>query len=76
MAVRRHGSEVAVEVAWGQADGSQAGDHALHEVLSCAASSALRYIGDEVIEQIDYEPVRFFCCLTIRKKYVRRDEPH
>lgn len=32
---------------------------------------AWRPIGEEVTEQLDYEPARFF-----RRNYVKRDEPH
>jgi transposase len=35
-----------------------------------------RPIGEEVTEQLDYEPARFFRRRIIRKKYVKRDEPH
>ena len=33
-----------------------------------------RCIGQEVSEQLDYEPARFLCRRTIRKKYVHRTE--
>jgi transposase len=33
-----------------------------------------RYIGQEVSEQLDFEPARFLCRRTIRKKYVHRTE--
>jgi transposase len=41
-----------------------------------AAPQAWRVIGEEVTEQLDYQPARFFRCRIIRKKYVKRDEPH
>ncbi len=41
-----------------------------------AAPQAWRAIGEEVTEQLDYEPARFFRRRIIRKKYVKRDEPH
>ena len=34
-----------------------------------------RLIGQEVSEQLDYEPGRFFKRRTVRRKYVRRNEP-
>ena len=39
-----------------------------------AAPQAWRYIGEEVSEQLDYEPARFFRRRLIRRKYVRRGE--
>lgn len=41
-----------------------------------AAPEAWRHIGEEITEQLDYEPARFFRRRIIRKKYVKRDEPH
>jgi transposase len=41
-----------------------------------AALEAWRVIGEEVTEQLDYQLARFFRRRIIRKKYVRRDEPH
>ena len=41
-----------------------------------AAPEAWRRIGEEITEQLDYEPARFFRRRIIRKKYVKRDEPH
>ena len=41
-----------------------------------AAPEAWRHIGDEVTVQLDYQPARFFRRRIIRKKYVKRDEPH
>lgn len=41
-----------------------------------AAPEAWRHIGEEVTEQLDYQPARFLRRRIIRKKYVRRDEPH
>ena len=35
-----------------------------------------RHIGDEVTVQLDYQPAKFFRRRIIRKKYVKRDEPH
>jgi transposase len=37
-----------------------------------AAPEQWRCIGQEVSEQLDYEPARFLCRRTIRKKYVHR----
>jgi len=34
-----------------------------------------RQIGEEVTEQLDYQPARFFRRRLIRRKYVRRDAP-
>jgi len=36
----------------------------------------LLLIGEEVTEQLDYEPARFLRRRIIRRKYVKRDEPH
>lgn len=41
-----------------------------------AAPEAWRVIGEEITEQLDYQPARFFRHRIIRKKYVKRDEPH
>lgn len=41
-----------------------------------AAPEAWRHIGEEVTEQLDYEPARFLRRRIIRRKYVKRDEPH
>jgi transposase len=41
-----------------------------------AAPEAWRRIGEEVTEQLDYEPIRFLRRRIIRRKYVKRDEPH
>jgi transposase len=41
-----------------------------------AAPAAWRHIGEEVTEQLDYQPARFLRRRIIRKKYVKRDEPH
>lgn len=41
-----------------------------------AAPGAWRHIGDEVTVQLDYQPAKFFRRRIIRKKYVKRDEPH
>jgi transposase len=35
-----------------------------------------RHIGEEVSEQLDYEPARFFRRRLIRRKYVKRSEGH
>ncbi len=40
-----------------------------------AAPQDWRCIGQEVSEQLDYEPGRFLCRRTIRRKYVSRLEP-
>jgi transposase len=39
-----------------------------------ACPQAWRYIGEEVSEQLDYEPARFMRRRLIRRKYVRRGE--
>jgi len=41
-----------------------------------AAPAAWRHIGEEITEQLDYQPARFFRRRLIRRKYVRRDAPH
>ena len=41
-----------------------------------AAPEAWRHIGEEVTEQLDYQPAKFFRRRIIRRKYVKRDEPH
>jgi transposase len=41
-----------------------------------AAPAAWRHIGEEITEQLDYQPARFLRRRIIRRKYVRRDEPH
>ena len=41
-----------------------------------AAPQAWRAIGEEITEQLDYQPARFFRRRIIRRKYVKRDEPH
>lgn len=41
-----------------------------------AAPEAWRHIGEEITVQLDYQPARFFRRRIIRKKYVKRDEPH
>ncbi|OYW28514.1 MAG: transposase, partial [Chthoniobacter sp. 12-60-6] len=41
-----------------------------------AAPEAWRHIGEEVTEQLDYQPARFLRRRIIRRKYVKRDEPH
>ena len=40
-----------------------------------ACPDAWRHIGDEVTEQLDYEPARFFKRRIVRRKYARRDHP-
>ena len=40
-----------------------------------ACPEAWRCIGEEVTEQIDYEPARFFKRRIVRRKYARRDHP-
>jgi transposase len=37
---------------------------------------AWRCIGEEVTEQLDYEPARFFKRRIVRRKFVRRDHPY
>lgn len=41
-----------------------------------AAPEDYRHMGDEVTEQLDYAPAKFSKRLIIRRKYVKRDEPH
>ena len=41
-----------------------------------ADPQAWRHIGEEVSEQLDYEPARFFRRRLIRRKYVKRSEGH
>ncbi len=41
-----------------------------------ATPGAWRHIGEEVTEQLDYQPAQFLRRRLIRRKYVRRDEPH
>jgi transposase len=43
-------------------------------VKACPAD--WRHIGEEVSEQLDYEPARFFRRRLIRRKYVKRSEAH
>jgi transposase len=40
-----------------------------------ACPEAWRHIGDEVTEQLDYEPARFFKRRIVRRKYARKDHP-
>jgi len=40
-----------------------------------ASPEAWRCIGEEVTEQLDYEPARFFKRRIVRRKYVRREQP-
>jgi transposase len=40
-----------------------------------ACPEAWRCIGEEVTEQLDYEPARFFQRRIVRRKYARRDHP-
>jgi len=40
-----------------------------------ACREAWRCMGEEVTEQLDFEPARFFKRRLIRRKYVRRDQP-
>lgn len=41
-----------------------------------AAPEAYRHITDEVTEQLDFQPAHYSKRLIIRRKYVKRDEPH
>ena len=41
-----------------------------------AAPEAWRCMGEEITEQLDYEPARFLRRRIIRRKYVKREEPH
>jgi transposase len=40
-----------------------------------ACPEAWRCIGEEVTEQLDYEPAHFFKRRIVRRKYARRDHP-
>lgn len=40
-----------------------------------AQPEAWRYIGQEISDQLDYEPARFLCRRIIRRKYVHRTDP-
>jgi transposase len=41
----------------------------------CGCPEAWRCIGEEISEQLDYEPGRFLRRRTVRRKYVKRSEP-
>jgi len=41
-----------------------------------AAPSDWGHIGEEITVQLDYQPAKFFRRRIIRRKYVKRDEPH
>ena len=41
-----------------------------------ATPEAWRWMGEEVTEQLDYEPAKFLRRRIIRRKYVKREEPH
>ena len=41
-----------------------------------ACPEAWRLMGEEVTEQLDYEPARFFVRRIVRRKYVPRDHPY
>jgi transposase len=41
-----------------------------------AAPEAYRHVNDEVTTQLDFTPPKFTKRLIIRRKYVKRDEPH
>jgi transposase len=51
-------------------------DEVIEPAEVAAEPEAWRPIGEEITEQLDYEPARFFRRRIIRKKYVKRDEPH
>ncbi len=51
-------------------------DEVIEPEKVAAAPAAWRHIGEEVTEQLDYEPARFLRRRIIRRKYVKRDEPH
>jgi transposase len=51
-------------------------DEVIEPAEVVAAPQAWRVIGEEITEQLDYQPARFFRRRVIRKKYVKRDEPH
>jgi transposase len=41
-----------------------------------AAPEQWRWMGEEITEQLDYEPAKFLRRRLIRRKYVKREEPH
>ena len=41
-----------------------------------AEPEAWRQIDEQVTRQLDYEPPRYVCRRIVRRRYVRRDEPH
>ncbi len=51
-------------------------DEVIEPAEVAAEPEAWRPTGEEVTEQLDYQPARFFRRRIIRKKYVKRDEPH
>ena len=51
-------------------------DEVIEPAEVTAAPEAWRHIGEEVTEQLDYQPARFLRRRIIRRKYVKRDEPH
>jgi hypothetical protein len=51
-------------------------DEVIESEKVTAAPEAWRATGEEITEQLDYQPERFFRRRIIRKKYVKRDEPH
>ncbi len=53
-----------------------AADEVLEPDEVVADPEAWRSIGEEVTEQLDDKPARFFRRRFIRRKYVKRDEPH
>ena len=51
-------------------------DEVIEPAEVTAAPEAWRHIGEEVTEQLDYQPARFLRRRIIRRKYVKRDESH
>ena len=41
-----------------------------------AEPEAWRQVDEQVTKQLDYEPPRYVCRRIVRRRYVRRDEPH
>jgi transposase len=51
-------------------------DEVIEPAEVAAEPEAWRPIGEEITEQLDYQPARFLRRRIIRRKYVKRDEPH
>ena len=50
-------------------------EQVLEPEAALAAPQDWRLIGQEISEQLDYEPARFLCRRLIRRKYVHRSDP-